>query len=313
MPLAGYPALQYLQSGRVSRFSTRGRIGLHRPFPRLPRGGGFQLAEEPEVPDRRACPVRRLLPKPQTLGQPRLLDGQVQSWQTGDEYSATQTYFVTVDSWDRLKRHFASRLLREPKRFGLAESPEGHPVIPGPSRRDAMTSHDPTRRDVLRWGALGAASAMLPGAFAAGSKRPRGKAEACIFLWLGGGAAQIDTFDPKRRGDGKKKPGSYYDAIPTAIPGERVVRAPRAGGRSARPLRARPIAAPRGHRRARRGDQPAAHRAAGQRDGDVSVHRLDRRPRATRRKAGCRPTWSSATRTSAAGRASSARSTATST
>ena len=85
-----------------------------------------------------------------------------------------------------------------------------------------MTSHDPTRRDVLRWGALGAASAMTPGAFAADSRRSRGEAQACIFLWLGGGAAQIDTFDPKRRGDGKKKPGSYYDAIPTAIAGERV-------------------------------------------------------------------------------------------
>lgn len=48
---------------------------------------------------------------------------------------------------------------------------------------------------------------------------PKGKATSCIFLWLGGGAAQLDTFDPKRRGDGKKKAGSYYDALPTAIPG----------------------------------------------------------------------------------------------
>src|SRR4051812_24658027 len=85
-----------------------------------------------------------------------------------------------------------------------------------------MTSHDPTRRDILRWGALGAASAMMPGAFAEASNRPRGQAQACIFLWLEGGAAHIDTFDPKRRGDGKKKPGSYYDAIPTALVGERV-------------------------------------------------------------------------------------------
>jgi len=38
---------------------------------------------------------------------------------------------------------------------------------------------------------------------------PKGKAEACIFMWLGGGAAQMDTFDPKLVGDGKKKPGSY--------------------------------------------------------------------------------------------------------
>ncbi len=42
------------------------------------------------------------------------------------------------------------------------------------------------------------------------------------MLWLGGGSAQIDTFDPKRRGDGKKKAGSYYESIPTAVPGVQV-------------------------------------------------------------------------------------------
>src|SRR6266581_294935 len=51
---------------------------------------------------------------------------------------------------------------------------------------------------------------------------PRGKAEHCIFVWLGGGAAHIDTWDPKRRGDGKKIAGSAYDAIETAIPGVKV-------------------------------------------------------------------------------------------
>lgn len=61
-------------------------------------------------------------------------------------------------------------------------------------------------------------------ATAAESDEPnlRGKADACIFIWLGGGAAQIDTFDPKTRGDGKKIAGSYYDAIDTAIPGTQV-------------------------------------------------------------------------------------------
>jgi hypothetical protein len=51
-----------------------------------------------------------------------------------------------------------------------------------------------------------------------------GKAEHCIFLWLGGGACQIDTWDPKQKGDpqAKKKPGSAYDAIDTAIPGVQV-------------------------------------------------------------------------------------------
>ncbi len=50
----------------------------------------------------------------------------------------------------------------------------------------------------------------------------RGTADHCIFIWLGGGACQIDTFDPKRRGDGKNKAGSYYDAIDTAVPGVQV-------------------------------------------------------------------------------------------
>ena len=48
----------------------------------------------------------------------------------------------------------------------------------------------------------------------------RGKAEHVISIWLGGGMAQVDTFDPKRRGDpAAKKAGSYYDAIDTAVPG----------------------------------------------------------------------------------------------
>src|SRR5437870_6110470 len=74
-----------------------------------------------------------------------------------------------------------------------------------------------TRRDLLRTGA---------GVLAAGSVRaeqaPRGKADACLFLWLGGGAAHVDSFDPKRKGDGKKNAGSYYDSIDTAIRGVRV-------------------------------------------------------------------------------------------
>jgi len=53
--------------------------------------------------------------------------------------------------------------------------------------------------------------------------QPKGKAEHCIFLWLGGGAAQMDTWDPKTKGDPKaKKAGSYYDSIETAIPGTKL-------------------------------------------------------------------------------------------
>ncbi len=52
---------------------------------------------------------------------------------------------------------------------------------------------------------------------------PQGQAEHVISIWLGGGMGQIDTFDPKRRGDPKaKKAGSYYDSIDTAVPNVQV-------------------------------------------------------------------------------------------
>ena len=52
---------------------------------------------------------------------------------------------------------------------------------------------------------------------------PLGKAEHCIMIWLGGGAAQIDTWDPKAMGDARaKKAGAYYQSIDTAIPGTQV-------------------------------------------------------------------------------------------
>lgn len=76
--------------------------------------------------------------------------------------------------------------------------------------------------------ALGAASLwgpprVLQAARPSDVPLPRGKAEHCIMIWLGGGAAQIDTWDPKRRGDAKqRKPGSYYDAIDTATAGTQV-------------------------------------------------------------------------------------------
>jgi len=67
-----------------------------------------------------------------------------------------------------------------------------------------------------------AAAAVAPTALRAmpHEKPIRGKAEHVISIWLGGGMGQIDTFDPKRRGDPTKKlAGSYYDSIPTAVSG----------------------------------------------------------------------------------------------
>ena len=52
---------------------------------------------------------------------------------------------------------------------------------------------------------------------------PQGKADSCIFIWLGGGACHIDTFDPKRLGDPQqRKAGSAYNPIDTAIEGVQV-------------------------------------------------------------------------------------------
>src|SRR5262245_47936595 len=90
-----------------------------------------------------------------------------------------------------------------------------------------MKARNWTRRDFLKTSAtaaMAAAGAPHLAAFAAEPKNvyPTGKADACIFIWLGGGAAQIDTFDPKDRGDGKKKAGSYYGTIGTAISGVSV-------------------------------------------------------------------------------------------
>ena len=82
-----------------------------------------------------------------------------------------------------------------------------------------------SRRQFLKNSALLAGAATgAPGLAAASSTvhMPKGKAEHCIFIWLGGGMAQIDTFDPKRKGDSKaspKKSGSEYDKIETAVPG----------------------------------------------------------------------------------------------
>jgi uncharacterized protein (DUF1501 family) len=92
-----------------------------------------------------------------------------------------------------------------------------------------MNTTTTSRRQFLA-AAAAASVAMglgLPAALAAeGAAAPpplKGKADHCVFVWLGGGMSQVDTFDPKRRGDPKAKvAGSYYDAVDTAVPGVRV-------------------------------------------------------------------------------------------
>ena len=82
-------------------------------------------------------------------------------------------------------------------------------------------------QDISKAGTAAAVSSLLPAHGLAAEEKtspvPLGKADSCIFIWLGGGAAHIDTWDPKLKGDPKtKKAGSYYDPIPTAIQGVRV-------------------------------------------------------------------------------------------
>ncbi|MFZ9089058.1 MAG: DUF1501 domain-containing protein [Planctomycetaceae bacterium] len=84
-----------------------------------------------------------------------------------------------------------------------------------------------TRRDAIAasLGAVGSAGLVPAVAAATDQPAPRGKAKSCIFLWLGGGAAQIDTWDPKTLGDptrGKAAPGSAYPAISTAVNGLQI-------------------------------------------------------------------------------------------
>lgn len=78
-----------------------------------------------------------------------------------------------------------------------------------------------TRRNFVKTGSLtGLCLPSLTRAKQIASGNPMGKTEHVISIWLGGGMGQVDTFDPKRKGDPKEKiPGSYYDSIDTAVPG----------------------------------------------------------------------------------------------
>lgn len=66
-------------------------------------------------------------------------------------------------------------------------------------------------------------AALTPGLLKANTavNVPKGKAEHCILIWLGGGMAQMDTFDPKLLGSMEKPyvKGSAYKSIKTAVSG----------------------------------------------------------------------------------------------
>lgn len=78
------------------------------------------------------------------------------------------------------------------------------------------------RREALATGTAFAGGLLLPGSLSASQSEAliKGKAEHVISIWLGGGMGQVDTFDPKRLGDPKRRiAGSYYPSIDTAVEG----------------------------------------------------------------------------------------------
>ena len=81
------------------------------------------------------------------------------------------------------------------------------------------------RRHFLRSAAALSAAPLFGSETSSVVSLPKGRAEHCIFVWLGGGMAQMDTFDPKKQGVNKATPklaGSLYPSIETAVPNVRV-------------------------------------------------------------------------------------------
>ena len=79
------------------------------------------------------------------------------------------------------------------------------------------------RRDFLRVGSLSLVGISLSqylelkqamAAAAPDKAKKQATAEACILIWLEGGASQVDTWDPK--------PGSGFKPISTSVPGIQI-------------------------------------------------------------------------------------------
>ena len=81
-----------------------------------------------------------------------------------------------------------------------------------------------SRRDVLKTGAAGAAALMLPNRLAAAtalSKPVVPKAKSVIQIWMWGGPAHLDTFDPKP-GAGSVYCGPLDEPIATNVDGVQI-------------------------------------------------------------------------------------------
>ncbi len=83
-----------------------------------------------------------------------------------------------------------------------------------------LTANDMTRRDALRWTALGAGGLMVGGLPARAAVRPA-TAKSVIQIWMWGGPAHLDTFDPKPDA-GNDYTGPLNKPIETNVPGIRI-------------------------------------------------------------------------------------------
>jgi hypothetical protein len=83
-----------------------------------------------------------------------------------------------------------------------------------------LTANELTRRDALRWTALGAGGLMLGGMPARAAVRPA-KAKSVIQIWMWGGPCHIDTFDPKPDA-GNDVTGPLNKPIETNVTGIRI-------------------------------------------------------------------------------------------
>jgi hypothetical protein len=88
----------------------------------------------------------------------------------------------------------------------------------GPARRNCEGT---SRRDFLRVGGLGlgglSLANMLQGKAAAASRGVSGSDKSVIWLWLGGGPTQIETFDPKMTAPSEYR--SVTGEVKTVLPG----------------------------------------------------------------------------------------------
>src|SRR4051794_25202018 len=81
------------------------------------------------------------------------------------------------------------------------------------------------RREALRVGGLALGGLSLAtllnraGAATKPASKTFGKAKSCILLYLSGGPAQLDTFDPKP--DAPEDVRGEFTTIPTSLPGVR--------------------------------------------------------------------------------------------